>query len=145
MFIHPHEKREFNRLSHRVSPKKTIVAVAHRSPVLVWPATAKRMADTEANAEKVASQLNGWCGRLGEEGRGGSPRASLPGGRRVGLHSLDESEGGKRTGGSATGMQNVAAGFTGDKDVATTTSGCAERPRIPGRRVATSPGKQPRK
>jgi transposase len=68
---HAHWKREFERLSRRMSPKKAIVAVAHKLLVVVWHVLAERTADTEANAEMVASKLIGWSGRLGEEGRGG--------------------------------------------------------------------------
>jgi len=68
---HAHWKREFERLSRRMSPKKAIVAVAHKLLVVVWHVLAKRTADTEAVAEMVASKLIGWSGRLGEEGRGG--------------------------------------------------------------------------
>jgi len=68
---HAHWKREFERLSRRMSPKKAIVAVAHKLLVVVWHVLAKQTADTEANPEMVASKLIGWSGRLGEEGRGG--------------------------------------------------------------------------
>lgn len=71
VFHHAHWKHEFDRLSGRMSPKKAIVAVAHKLLVVVWHVLAKRTADTEANAEMVASKLIGWSGRLGEEGRGG--------------------------------------------------------------------------
>ena len=54
-----------------MSPKKAIVAVAHKLLVVVWHVLANRTADTEAVPEMVASKLIGWSGDLGEEGRGG--------------------------------------------------------------------------
>ena len=68
---HAHWKREFERLSRRMSSKKAIVAVAHKLLVVAWHVLAKRTADTEAKPQMVASKLIGWSGRLGEGARGG--------------------------------------------------------------------------
>ena len=66
-----HWKREFDRLSRRMSEKKAIVAIAHKLLVVVWHVLTERTADTEADPKLVASKLMIWSGRLGEEGRGG--------------------------------------------------------------------------
>ncbi len=66
-----HWKREFDRLSGRMSEKKAIVAIAHKLLVVVWHVLTDQTADTEADPDLVASKLVIWSKRLGEEGRGG--------------------------------------------------------------------------
>ena len=66
-----HWKREFDRLSRRMSEKKAIVAIAHKLLVVVWHVLTERTADTEADPKLVASKLMIWSKRLAEEARGG--------------------------------------------------------------------------
>ena len=90
-----------------MSPKKAIVAVAHKLLVVVWHVLTDRTADTEAVPEMVTSKLIGWSGGFGG---GGAWRAHHSPVRAL---SLDATEDGRRSEGCQAGAQDAPAGFTG--------------------------------
>lgn len=68
---------EFDRLAPRIGRNKAIVAVARKLLVAVWHVLTKRVADKNANPEKVASKLVSWSFKLGAKGRQGASTATF--------------------------------------------------------------------
>jgi hypothetical protein len=54
---HPYFKKEYERLSKTIGPKKAMVAIARKLLVLVWQVLAKGAADKFANPHQVARSM----------------------------------------------------------------------------------------
>ena len=67
----PHWKEQFQRLTRRKHPNVAIVAIARKLLVALWHILSGRVADRNAEPERVAFKLMVWSWRLSREQRGG--------------------------------------------------------------------------
>ena len=67
----PHWKEQFRRLTRRKHPNVAIVAIARKMLVALWHILTGRVADHNAEPERVAFKLMVWSWRLTKEQRGG--------------------------------------------------------------------------
>jgi transposase len=67
----PYWREQYQKLSHRMSANKAIVAIARRLLVAVWHVLTERAADRRADPDMVASKLMIWSWKLNEIQRGG--------------------------------------------------------------------------
>jgi transposase len=67
----PYWREQYQKLSHRMSANKAIVAIARRLLVAVWHVLTERAADRRADPDMIASKLMIWSWKLNEIQRGG--------------------------------------------------------------------------
>jgi len=67
----PYWREQYQKLSHRMSANKAIVAIARRLLVAAWHVLTERAADRRANPDMVASKLMIWSWKLNDVQRGG--------------------------------------------------------------------------
>jgi transposase len=67
----PYWREQYQKLSHRMSANKAIVAIARHLLVAVWHVLTERAADRRADPDMVASKLMVWSWKLNEVQRGG--------------------------------------------------------------------------
>ena len=68
---HPYWREQYQKLSHRMSANKAIVAMARRLLVVVWQVLTERVADRRADPDMVACKLMVWSWKLNDLQRGG--------------------------------------------------------------------------
>jgi transposase len=67
----PYWREQYQKLSHRMSANKAIVAIARRLLVAVWHVLTERAIDRRANPDMIASKLMIWSWKLNKIQRGG--------------------------------------------------------------------------
>ena len=74
---HPYWREQYQKLSHRMSANKAIVAIARRLLVAVWHVLTERAADRRADPDMIASKLMIWSWKLNQVQRGGLTSAQF--------------------------------------------------------------------
>ena len=67
---HTYWREQYQKLSHRMSANKAIVAIARRLLVAVWHVLTERAADRRADPDMIASKLMIWSWKLNQVQRG---------------------------------------------------------------------------
>jgi transposase len=67
----PYWREQYQKLTHRMSTNKAIVAIARRLLVAVWHVLTERATDRRADPDMVASKLMIWSWKLNDIQRGG--------------------------------------------------------------------------
>ncbi len=68
---HPHWQAAFARLEGRIGRNKAIVAIARKLLVVIWHVLTGRVADRQANPDKVALKMMTWAWKIGAQQRAG--------------------------------------------------------------------------